>query len=108
MGELADVEARTQKPLVLYTNLPRVAEAVVKSLDPTISALRETVQQSATFILNELVRRCVPFSSSRTTPSLVLLTRSFPPSRSQLPLDRLPRQVAAPRRRHGRGRRHRV
>ncbi|GAA5916565.1 hypothetical protein JCM8208_007704 [Rhodotorula glutinis] len=46
-----------KKPLVLYTNLPRVAEAVVKSLDPTISALRETVQQSATFILNELVRR---------------------------------------------------
>ncbi|BGP41867.1 hypothetical protein JCM10449v2_005861 [Rhodotorula kratochvilovae] len=45
-----------KKPLVLYSNLPRVVEAVVKSLDPTISALRETVQQSATFILNELVR----------------------------------------------------
>ncbi|GAA6002852.1 hypothetical protein JCM10207_001867 [Rhodosporidiobolus poonsookiae] len=45
-----------KKPLVLYTSLPRVADAVVKSLDPTVSALRETVHQSATVILNELVR----------------------------------------------------
>ncbi|GAA5867444.1 hypothetical protein JCM8547_007506 [Rhodosporidiobolus lusitaniae] len=45
-----------KKPLVLYTSLPRVAEAVVKSLDPTVSSLRETVHQAATVILNELVR----------------------------------------------------
>lgn len=45
-----------QKPLVLYTSLPRIAEAVVKSLDPTVTDLRETVHQAATVILNELVR----------------------------------------------------
>ncbi|GAA5900483.1 hypothetical protein JCM5296_001559 [Sporobolomyces johnsonii] len=45
-----------KKPLVLYTSLPRVAEAVVKSLDPTVAALRETVHQAATVVLNELVR----------------------------------------------------
>ncbi|GAA5886694.1 hypothetical protein JCM6882_005860 [Rhodosporidiobolus microsporus] len=45
-----------KKPLVLYTSLPRVAEAVVKSLDPTVSTLRETVHQAATVILNELVK----------------------------------------------------
>ncbi|GAA5922792.1 hypothetical protein JCM1841_000709 [Sporobolomyces salmonicolor] len=45
-----------KKPLVLYTSLPRVAEAVVKSLDPTVTALRETVHQAATVVLNELVR----------------------------------------------------
>ncbi|KAL7341421.1 hypothetical protein BJY59DRAFT_693274 [Rhodotorula toruloides] len=45
-----------KKPLILYSNLPRLVETVVKSLDPKISSLRETVQQTATFILNELVR----------------------------------------------------
>ncbi|KAK4704763.1 hypothetical protein P7C70_g1446, partial [Phenoliferia sp. Uapishka_3] len=45
-----------KKPLVLYTSLPRLAEAVVKSLDPTVTHLRESVQQAATVILNELVR----------------------------------------------------
>ncbi|ORY76900.1 hypothetical protein BCR35DRAFT_280286 [Leucosporidium creatinivorum] len=45
-----------KKPLVLYTSLPRIAEAVVKSLDPTVTHLRETVHQAATVILNELVR----------------------------------------------------
>ncbi|SDA01421.1 BZ3500_MvSof-1268-A1-R1_Chr10-1g02649 [Microbotryum saponariae] len=45
-----------KKPLVLLTSLPRLAEAVVKSLDPTVTALRKTVHQAATVILNELVR----------------------------------------------------
>ncbi|GAA5914045.1 uncharacterized protein JCM6883_007133 [Sporobolomyces salmoneus] len=45
-----------KKPLVLYHSLPRVVEAVVRSLDPTISDLRETVHQTATVIFNELVR----------------------------------------------------
>ncbi|GAA6003526.1 WD40 repeat domain-containing protein [Rhodotorula paludigena] len=44
-----------KKPLVLYSNLPRVVEAVVKSLDPNVSSLREAVQQTATVILHELV-----------------------------------------------------
>ena len=45
-----------KKPLVLYPSLPRIAEAVVLSLDPTVSSLRQTVHQAATVILNELVR----------------------------------------------------
>lgn len=53
--------SRLQKPLILYSNLPRLVETVVKSLDPKISSLRETVQQTATFILNELVRTCANF-----------------------------------------------
>lgn len=47
---------KPQKPLVIYTNLPRVVDAVVKCLDPAVSSLRETVQQAATVILNELVK----------------------------------------------------
>jgi len=36
-------------------SLPRLAEAVVKSLDPTRVRMRESIQQTATVILNELV-----------------------------------------------------
>lgn len=57
-SDLATDSALPQKPLILYSNLPRLVETVVKSLDPKISSLRETVQQTATFILNELVRTC--------------------------------------------------
>ena len=40
----------------LYQNgLPRIAEAVVKSLDPNIGKMREDVREAATVILNELV-----------------------------------------------------
>lgn len=45
-----------QKPLVIHTNLPRIVDAVVKCLDPAVTSLRETVQQAATAILNELVK----------------------------------------------------
>lgn len=61
-GRETDSCLGNQKPLVLYTSLPRLAEAVVKSLDPTITSLRETVHEAATVILNELVRTCVFFS----------------------------------------------
>jgi hypothetical protein len=44
-----------KKPLVLLPSLPRLAEAVVKSLDPTRVRMRESIQQTATVILNELV-----------------------------------------------------
>ncbi|PWN52462.1 hypothetical protein IE53DRAFT_282036 [Violaceomyces palustris] len=44
-----------RKPLILYPNLPRLAEAVVKSLDPTITSMREAVVQAATVMINELV-----------------------------------------------------
>lgn len=44
-----------KKPSVLLPSLPRLAEAVVKSLDPTRVNMRESIQQTATVILNELV-----------------------------------------------------
>ncbi|GHJ83909.1 hypothetical protein NliqN6_0311 [Naganishia liquefaciens] len=44
-----------KKPSVLLPSLPRLAEAVVKSLDPTRVHMRESIQQTATVILNELV-----------------------------------------------------
>ena len=44
-----------KRPLVLYANLPRLAEAVVKSLDPTVTAMREAVVEAATVMIGELV-----------------------------------------------------
>jgi hypothetical protein len=46
-----------RRPLVLYPSLARIAEAVVKSLDPNVSGgvLRDAVQQTATVILDSLV-----------------------------------------------------
>lgn len=44
-----------KKPLILYPNLPRLAEAVVKSLDPTVTTMRTVVHRSATIIISELV-----------------------------------------------------
>ena len=44
-----------KRPAVLQHGLPRIAEAVVKSLDPNIGKMRDDVWQAATVILNELV-----------------------------------------------------
>lgn len=45
-----------KKPRILHTSLPRLAEAVVKSLDPTHKVLRDATQSAATVILHELVK----------------------------------------------------
>lgn len=45
-----------KKPLVLYANLPRLVEAIVKSLDPNASATRDAVLDSATEILSHVVQ----------------------------------------------------
>ncbi|CAG8592588.1 8778_t:CDS:10 [Ambispora gerdemannii] len=45
-----------KKPLILYSKLPALVEAVVKSLDPNITNLRETVLQTTTSILHDLVK----------------------------------------------------
>ncbi|KAI0076735.1 WD40 repeat-like protein [Panus rudis PR-1116 ss-1] len=45
-----------KKPLVLYSNLPRLVEAVVKSLDPSSTASRDAVLDSATEILGHIVQ----------------------------------------------------
>ncbi|KAL7423894.1 hypothetical protein Q5752_001479 [Cryptotrichosporon argae] len=44
-----------KRPEVLEHGLPRIAEAVVKSLDPNVGKMRDEVWQAATVILNELV-----------------------------------------------------
>lgn len=44
-----------KKPLILYPNLPRLAEAVVKSLDPTDTSMRSVIHRSATIIISELI-----------------------------------------------------
>ncbi|CAG8508817.1 4509_t:CDS:10 [Paraglomus brasilianum] len=43
-------------PHVLYSSLPKVVAAVVKSLDPNIPNMRETVLQTSTGILHDLVK----------------------------------------------------
>ncbi|KAF8575607.1 hypothetical protein K439DRAFT_1398053 [Ramaria rubella] len=45
-----------KKPLVLYSHLPRLIEAVVKSLDPASSSDRDAVFDSATEILGQVVK----------------------------------------------------
>ncbi|SJX60523.1 uncharacterized protein SRS1_10159 [Sporisorium reilianum f. sp. reilianum] len=44
-----------KRPSVLVANLPRLAEAVVKSLDPTHTTMREAVVNAATVMISELV-----------------------------------------------------
>ncbi|KAI3482741.1 hypothetical protein L1887_54497 [Cichorium endivia] len=44
-----------KRPAVLVANLPRLAEAVVKSLDPTHTTMREAVVNAATVMISELV-----------------------------------------------------
>ncbi|KAH9983707.1 hypothetical protein BJV74DRAFT_849553 [Russula compacta] len=44
-----------KKPLVIYPNLPKLVEAVVKSLDPTSTTNRDAVQETATEILGHVV-----------------------------------------------------
>ncbi|CDZ98772.1 FOG: WD40 repeat [Phaffia rhodozyma] len=44
-----------KRPLVLFGGLGKIVEAVVKSLDPNLSTMRDAVQQTATVILDSLV-----------------------------------------------------
>ncbi|KAL0075327.1 hypothetical protein J3Q64DRAFT_1878598 [Phycomyces blakesleeanus] len=55
-----------KKPMLLYSSVNKVAEAVVKTLDPNVAHMRESVLQSATSILHHLVKAypCVDFSGS--------------------------------------------
>ncbi|EGN97892.1 hypothetical protein SERLA73DRAFT_55174 [Serpula lacrymans var. lacrymans S7.3] len=45
-----------KRPLVLYHNLPRLMEAVVKSLDPNSTSSRDAVLDTATEILGHVVK----------------------------------------------------
>lgn len=44
-----------KRPALLENGLPRIAESVVKSLDPNIGKMRDDVWEAATVILHELV-----------------------------------------------------
>ncbi|CAG8449148.1 16598_t:CDS:10 [Acaulospora morrowiae] len=45
-----------KKPLIMYSNLSPLVESVVKSLDPNIPKMRDTVLQTTTSVLHDLVR----------------------------------------------------
>lgn len=45
-----------KKPLLLYSNLPRLMEAVVKSLDPNSTSSRDAVHDTATEIIGYVVK----------------------------------------------------
>ncbi|CAO3669477.1 unnamed protein product [Umbelopsis ramanniana] len=45
-----------KRPQLLFSSIPRVVEAVVKTLDPNVPNVRDSVIQPATSILHELVR----------------------------------------------------
>ncbi|KAJ3759980.1 hypothetical protein EV360DRAFT_81604 [Lentinula raphanica] len=49
-------EHRKSRPLVLYPNLPKLIEAVVKSLDPNSTSNRDAVLDTATEILGHVVK----------------------------------------------------
>lgn len=67
-----------QRPLVIQPNLPRLIEAVVKSLDPNAAGDREATIDAATEILMHVVQTFVPFwiktflslGADRTDPAL--------------------------------------
>lgn len=69
----------SQKPLVLYSNLPRLVEAVVKSLDPNASANRDAILDSATEILSHIVQRYPPIYLIHRNLLLTPTSAVFPP-----------------------------
>lgn len=64
------------KPLALYPSLPRLAEVVVKSLDPT--AARSSMIQAATVMINELVQTYPSISFHRESQRLAVGTHDGP------------------------------
>ena len=64
----------SQKPLVIYPHLPKLMEAVVKSLDPNSTSNRDAVLDTATEILGHVVKTCVP----RADVSILLADPAHP------------------------------
>jgi hypothetical protein len=56
---VTDSRVHFQRPLVIQPNLPRLIEAVVKSLDPNSSGDREATIDAATEILVYVVQMSV-------------------------------------------------
>ena len=67
-----------QKPLVLYPSLPRLVEAVVKSLDPTLVAVRSSLTRSATVMIKELVETYPSIAFHSGTQRLAVGTHDGP------------------------------
>ncbi|CAG8610384.1 17864_t:CDS:2, partial [Racocetra fulgida] len=65
-----------KKPLVLYTSLSSLVEAVVKSLDPNIPKMRDTVLQTTTNVLHDLVKTFPSISFHGGTQKLAGHTKS--------------------------------
>ncbi|KAG8964046.1 hypothetical protein FRC05_004330 [Tulasnella sp. 425] len=63
-----------KKPLVLYPNLTRLVEAVIKSLDPNIASNREAVMDPAVEILGHVVRTFPTVDFHKATQRLALGT----------------------------------
>ncbi|WOO76901.1 WD repeat-containing protein 7 [Vanrija pseudolonga] len=63
-----------KRPALLENGLPRIAEAVVKSLDPNVGKMRDDVWETATVILNELVQAFTTIDFNPTTQKLVVGT----------------------------------
>lgn len=64
-----------KRPEALYPNLPRLVEAVVRSLDPTRVTARESIQRAATVILGELVATFPSVDFAAKTQKLAVGTR---------------------------------
>ncbi|GMK53714.1 hypothetical protein CspeluHIS016_0103000 [Cutaneotrichosporon spelunceum] len=63
-----------KRPALLESGLPRIAESVVKSLDPNIGKMRDDVWEVATVILNELVEAFTTIDFHAGTQKLVVGT----------------------------------
>jgi hypothetical protein len=79
-GSFGDVIS--QRPLVLQPNIPKLMEAVAKSLDPNLTTHREAVLGTATEIIGCVVKTYFVFLLSTDSPSSHV-------SNSQIPNGRL-------------------
>ncbi|KIN96873.1 hypothetical protein M404DRAFT_32838 [Pisolithus tinctorius Marx 270] len=64
-----------KKPLLLYSNLPRLMEAVVKSLDPNSTSSRDAVHDMATEIIGYVVKTFPTVDFHMATQRLAVGTR---------------------------------
>lgn len=67
-----------QKPLVLYPSLPRLTEAVVKSLDPSLAMVRSSLAKSAALMINQLVQTYPMIAFHGPTQRLAVGTHDGP------------------------------
>ncbi|RIB08802.1 hypothetical protein C2G38_1982301 [Gigaspora rosea] len=64
-----------KKPLLLYSSLSSLVEAVVRSLDPNIAKMRDTVLQTTTNVLHDLVKTFPSIAFHGATQKLAVGTQ---------------------------------